>query len=88
MFTLATTLVLRWIPGVEYELTGPRGTAEVGSPSVDAGSVVGPGISTLPEALAASAVGVVVCLAGLRAVNPTAWVLAGPIECLLAPLSE
>ena len=77
------------MPGVEYEFTGLRGTIEVGSLSVDAGSVVGASINTLPEALAASAVGVVVvCLAGLHAVNLSAWLLAGLTERLLTILSE
>ena len=79
---------LYWMPGVEYEFTGLRGTIEVGSLSVDAGSVVGASINTLPEALAASAVGVVVCLAGLHAVNLSAWLLAGLTERLLTILSE
>ena len=45
-------------------------------------------INTLPEALAASAVGVVVCLGGLHAVNLSAWLLAGLTERLLTFLSE
>ena len=40
-------------------------------------------MNTLPEALAVSAVGVVVCLAGLHAVNLSAWLLAGLTERLL-----
>jgi hypothetical protein len=76
------------MPGVEYEFTGLRGTIEVGSSSVDAGSVVGASINTLPEALAVSAVGVVVCLAGLHAVNLSAWLLAGLTERLLTFQSE
>jgi hypothetical protein len=87
-FTLVATPFLYWIPGVEYEFTGLRGTIEVGSLSVDAGSVVGASINTLPEALAASAVGVVVCLASLHAVNLTAWLLAELTERLLTTLSE
>ncbi|RCU44221.1 sensor protein [Haloplanus salinus] len=86
--TLVATPVLYWIPGVEYEFTGLRGSIEVGSSSVDAGSVVGTSINTLPEALAASAVGVVVCLGGLHAVNLSAWLLAGLTERLLTFLSE
>ena len=86
-FTLVATPFLYWIPGVEYEFTGLRGTIEVGSLSVDAGSVVGASINTLPEALAASAVGVVVCLTGLHAVNLSAWFLAGLTERLLTFLS-
>jgi len=87
-FTLAATRFLYWIPGVEYEFTGLRGSIEVGSSSVDAGSVVGASIDTLPAALAASAVGVVVCLAGLHAVNLTAWLLAELTERTLAFLPE
>jgi hypothetical protein len=86
--TLAATPFLYRIPGVEYEFTGLRGTIEVGSLSVDAGSVVGASINTLPEALAASAVGVVVCLVGLHAVNLSAWLLAGLTERLLTFQSE
>jgi hypothetical protein len=82
-FTLVATPFLYWIPGVEYEFTGLRGTIEVGSSSVDAGSVVGASINTLPEALAVSAVGVLVCLAGLHAVNLSAWLLGGLTERLL-----
>jgi len=87
-FTLVATPFLYWIPGVEYNFTGLRGTIEVGMYTVDTGSVVGASINTLPEALAASAVGVVVCLAGLHAVNLSAWLLAGLTERLLTFLSE
>ena len=87
-FTLAATPFVYWIPGVGYEFTGLRGTSGVGSLTVDAGSVVGASINTLPEALAVSAVGVVVCLAGLHAVNLSAWLLAGLTERLLTFLSE
>jgi hypothetical protein len=82
-FTLAATPFLYWLPGVEYEFTGLRGTIEVGSSSVDVESMVGASINTLPEALAASAVGVVVCLTGLHAVNMSAWLLAGLTERIL-----
>ncbi|QGX93729.1 hypothetical protein EI982_02445 [Haloplanus rallus] len=87
-FTLAATPFVYWIPGVGYDFTGLRGTIGVGWLSVDAGSVVGASINTLPEALAASAVGVVVCLAGLHAVNLGAWLLAGLTERLLTFQSE
>jgi hypothetical protein len=50
--------------------------------------VVGASIDTLPAALAASAVGIVVCLAGLHAVNLTAWLLAELTERTLAFLPE
>lgn len=86
--TLAATPFVYWISGVEYNLTNIRGTIEVGGLSVDAGSVAGASINTLPEALAASVVGVVICLAGLHAVNITAWLLAGLTERVLTPLSE
>lgn len=86
-FTLAATPFLYWIPGFEYEFTGLRGTIEVGMLSIDTGSVVGASINTLPEALAASVVGVVVCLAGLHAVNLSAWLLTELTERLLT-LSE
>jgi hypothetical protein len=87
-FTLAATPFVYWIPGVGYEFTGLRGTIGVGSLTVDAGSLFGASINTLPEALAVSAVGVVVCLAGLHAVNLSAWLLAGLTERLLTFLSE
>jgi len=86
--TLAAAPFLYWIPGAGYDLTTLRGTIEVGSLSVDAGSVVGASINTLPEALAASVVGVVICLAGLHAVNLTARLLAGVTERLLTSLPE
>jgi hypothetical protein len=85
---LAVTPFVYWIPGYGYDFTGPRGTVEVGSFFVDVGSVVGASINTLPEALAASAVGVVICLAGLHATNLSAWVLAGLTERTLTPLPE
>lgn len=66
---LVATPFTHWIPGIEYRLTDLRGTIEVGSLSVDAGSVTGVSINTLPEALAASVVGVVVCHIGLHAVT-------------------
>jgi hypothetical protein len=51
--------------------------------SVDTTALVGAGIDTLPEALLASLLGVVVCLVGLHAVNVTADLLAGATERLL-----
>jgi hypothetical protein len=87
-FTLAAAPFLYRIPGAEYEFTGTRGTIEVGTLSVDTGSVVGASINPLPEALAASAVGVVVCLAGLHAVNLCAWLLAELTGRLLTVPSE
>jgi len=86
VFTLALTLVVApavyWIPGIEYDVTNV-GTLEVGSVSVDTAALVGAGIDTLPEALLASLLGVVVCLVGLHAVNVTARLLAGATERLL-----
>jgi hypothetical protein len=82
-FTLAATPFLYWIPGGGYDFTGLRGAIEVGSLTVDAGSLFGASMNTLPEALAVSAVGIVVCLAGLHAVNLSAWLLAGLTERLL-----
>jgi len=87
-FTLAATPFVYWIPGVGYDFTGLRSTIEVGSLTVDAGSLFGASINTLPEALAVSAVGVVVCLAGLHAVNLSAWLLGGLTERLLTFQSE
>jgi hypothetical protein len=85
---LAVTPFTYWIPGVNYELTGLRGTIEVGALSVDAGSVAGGGIDTLPEALVASVIGVVICFAGLHAVNLSAGLLGGLTERILTSLSE
>jgi len=87
-FTLAVTPFLYWVPGVGYEGTSLSGTIDVGVLSVDTGSVVGGSISTLPEALAASAVGIVVCLAGMHVVNLTAWLFAGLTERILTSLPE
>jgi len=86
VFTLAVALVVAplvyWIPGVEYDVTGVE-TVELGPASVDTTALVGVGIDTLPEALLASLLGVVVCLVGLHAVNVTATLLAGATERLL-----
>jgi hypothetical protein len=87
-FALAVTPLVYWISGVGYNFTGLRDTIGIGSFSVDPGSVVGASINTLPEALAASAVGTVTCLVGLHAVNLSAWLLAGVTERILVPLSE
>jgi hypothetical protein len=85
---LAATPLTYWIPGANYKLTGLEGTVNVGSLSVDAGSVAGGSISTLPEALVASVIGVVICLAGLHAINLSAWLLGGLTERILTSLSE
>jgi hypothetical protein len=86
VFTLALTLVVApavyWIPGIEYDVTNVE-TLELWSVSVDTTALVGAGIDTLPEALLASLLGVVVCLVGLHAVNVTADLLAGATERLL-----
>jgi hypothetical protein len=86
-FALLITPFVYWIPGA-YDFKLPRGTIEVGSVSIDGSSVVGASINTLPEALAASAVGVIVCLAGFHAVNLSARVLARLTERTLTSLSE
>jgi hypothetical protein len=85
---LAVTPLVYWIPGSGYNLDAPRGTIDVGSFSVETGSVAGGSINTLPEALAASVIGVVVCLAGLHAINLGAWAIAGLTERTLTSLSE
>jgi len=85
---LAATPFTYWIPGANYELTGLEGTIEIGSMSVDAGSVAGGSINTLPEALVASVIGAVICLAGLHAVNLSAWLLGGLTERILTSLSK
>ncbi|ERG91942.1 MAG: hypothetical protein J07HQW1_01976 [Haloquadratum walsbyi J07HQW1] len=53
MFTLALTLVttpLNWIPGIDYDVTRTSGTVDVGSVTIDIGSIAGASIHTLPEA--------------------------------------
>jgi hypothetical protein len=50
--------------------------------------VAGGSINTLPEALVASGIGVVICLAGLHAVNLSAWLLGGLTERILTSLSN
>jgi hypothetical protein len=89
-FSLGLVLVaaplLYSFPGVEY---GPVNVAEpvtLGPLSIESG--VYRGVDTLPEALAASLLGVVICLVGLHAVNLTASVLAGVTERLLSTPSE
>jgi hypothetical protein len=92
VFTLALALVaaplLYWVPGFNYTLTQATGTVDVGPATVDVGSLGGASISTLPEALVASVLGVIVCLAGLHAVNLTAWVLSSVTERLLGVTTE
>jgi hypothetical protein len=92
VFTLGLALAaapsLYRVPGVEYGSIHTPGTVELGAMSLDAGSTAGLTVNTLPEALIASLLGVVVCLAGLHAVNLTAWLLAGLTERVLTPLSD
>ena len=84
LFTLAFTLVVApavyWIPGVEYGVTNVE-TVGLGPASID--TTAGTGVGTLPEALLASLLGVVVCLIGLHASNLTANLLGGATERLL-----
>jgi hypothetical protein len=84
----AVAPLVYWRPGVEYTLADVSGTVELGGLSVDAGSVAGAGVNTVPEALAASVVGIAVCLAGLHAVNLTAGLLGALTESLLGIASE
>jgi hypothetical protein len=92
VFTLALTLVaaplVYWMPGVKYDLTQATGTVDIGPVVVDAASVTGVSVNTLPEALVASALGVVVCLVGLHAVNLAAWALRTLTERLLGATPE
>lgn len=76
---LATPLMYR-ISGIEYGLPG---TVDLGVLAVDVGSLAGPSINTLPEALVASVLGAAVCLCGLHAVNLTARLFAGVVQRLL-----
>jgi hypothetical protein len=85
---LVATPLAYWVPGIDYTLTEFQGTVGVGSVSIEAGSVAGGSISTLPEALAASVIGIVTCLAGLHAINLSARLLAGVTERLLTAVSE
>lgn len=91
VFTLALVLIVApavfWIPGIEYEVT-TTGTVEPGPTTVDTGSLVGTGIDTPPEALVASVLGVVVCVAGFHAVNLTAGLFGGATEWLLGVGSD
>ncbi len=84
---LAAAPLLYWVPGVEYGLTHTP-AAELGTVAVNAGSIAGPGVDTLPEALGVSLLGVVVCLAGLHAVNLTAWLFSALTERLLVATPE
>ena len=92
VFTLGLALAaapfLYRVPGVEYGSIHTPGTVELGAMSLDAGSTAGLTVNTLPEALIASLLGVVVCLAGLHAVNLTAWLFGALTERLLRTYSE
>lgn len=92
VFTLALTLVaapaLYWLPGVNYQVTTTSGVVDLGPLTVDASSLSGAAIDTLPEALAASLLGVVGCLVGLHAINLTARLVGGLTERLLGQTAE
>lgn len=92
VFTLALVLAaapfLYWIPGVEYTLTQASGAVNIGPVATDAESVAGFSITTLPEALVASGLGIVMCLVGLHAVNLIAWVVRALTERLLGASPE
>jgi hypothetical protein len=87
VFTLALAFVVAplvyWMPGFTYELTQGTETVDIGSVSVEISSIAGGSINTFPEALLASLLGVVVCLAGLHAINLTARLLSGLTQRLL-----
>jgi len=92
VFTLSLTLVVAplfyWMPGANYDLTQAAGTVDVGPVAIDAGSFAGASINTLPEALVASVLGVVVCLVGFHAVNLTAWGFSTLTQRLLGVTAE
>lgn len=81
--TLVAAPVLYGLPGVEYRLTTSPAPVELGPVTVDAGTLGGLQVTTLPEALLASLAGVVVLLVGLHLVTPTARRLAGITETLV-----
>jgi hypothetical protein len=91
-FTLALALVLApvlyWMPGVEY---GPVTTAdaiEVGPVSVSADTANQLSVTTLPEALVASLLGVVIMIVGLHVINGATALLAKATGGLLATRTE
>jgi hypothetical protein len=86
MFVLAP--VLYWVPGVEYGPVTTADTIEVGSVSVSADTANLLSITTFPEALVASLLGVVILIVGLHVVNGTATLLAKVTGGLLATRSE
>jgi hypothetical protein len=87
VFTLALAFVVAplvyWMPAFNYELTQGTETVDIGSVSVEISSIAGGSINTLPEALLASLLGVVVCLVGLHAINLTARLLSGLTQRLV-----
>lgn len=54
MVVLAAAPLLYRVPGVESGLTHTPATVELGTAAVNAGSIAGPGVDTLPEALGVS----------------------------------
>jgi len=82
---LAAAPFLHWAPSVEYAPIQTSGTLELGTMTINFGSIT---VNTLPEVLMASLLGVVVCLAGLHAVNLTAWLFGTLTERLLGTYSE
>ncbi|MFB6227251.1 MAG: sensor domain-containing protein [Halobacteriales archaeon] len=91
-FTLAVVLalapVLYWMPGVEYGQVTTTDAIEVGPASVSADTVNQLSVTTLPEALVASVLGVAILIVGLHVVNGTAALLANVTEGLLATRGE
>jgi hypothetical protein len=87
VFTLGLALVaapfLYWIPGVEYGPIQTPSTVKLGAMSVDATPAPGVGVNTLPQALIAALLGVIVCLASLHAVNLTARLFGALTERVL-----
>jgi hypothetical protein len=86
-FTLALVLALAplvyWIPGIEYGPVTTADAVELGPVSVGADTVNGLSITTLPEALVASLLGVATLVVGLHVVNGTAALLAKVTEGML-----
>ncbi|WEL20754.1 sensor domain-containing protein [Halorhabdus sp. BNX81] len=85
--TLLVAPLVYWLPGVRYELlTGEGSTVELGALSIDSSAGAGGFgpivIDTLPEALAASVVGVIVLLVALHLVNAVARVI-GWLTCTI-----
>lgn len=85
---LAVTPFVYWLPNVDYDLMDVGGTVELGPVLIDTGSMAGVTITTAPQAAAVSLVGLLICLAGLHAVNGTAWLFGAVTERLLGTASE